>query len=125
MIYYLYRLAGLLVPCIPLRLGYSVAARLGVLFYRLSPGTRANVRHNVMHVLGEDANAAEVERATRETFRYIAFNYYDLFRVPTLNPAQIERIVKVEGWENVKKALAIGKGLILDRPRTNVYRRWM
>jgi KDO2-lipid IV(A) lauroyltransferase len=113
LIYYLYRLAGFLVPLVPLRLGYSVAARLGGLFYRLSPGARANVRDNVTHILGEGANAAEVERVTRETFRYIALNYYDLFRVPTLSPAEIERVVKVDGWENVEKALAAGKGLIM------------
>jgi KDO2-lipid IV(A) lauroyltransferase len=113
LIYYLYRLAGFLVPLVPLRLGYSVAARLGGLFYRLSPGARANVRDNVTHILGEGANAAEVARVTRETFRYIALNYYDLFRVPTLSPAEIERVVKVNGWENVEKALAAGKGLIM------------
>lgn len=113
MIYYWYRLAGFLVPLIPLRLGYPVAARLGGLFYRLSSSARANVRDNVMHVLGESASAAEVERVTRETFRYIALNYYDLFRVPTLSSAQIERDVRVEGWENVERALAPGKGLIM------------
>lgn len=113
MIYYLYRLAGFLLPLIPLRLGYLVAARLGGLSYRLSPSARASVRDNVTHVLGEGASAAEVERATRETFRYIALNYYDLFRVPTLSPAQIERDVRVEGWENVERALAAGRGLIM------------
>lgn len=113
MIYYLYRLAGFLVPLIPPRLGYLVAAGLGGLFYRLSPGDRANVRANVTHVLGEGASAAEVERVTHETFRYIALNYYDLFRVPTLSPAQIERDVRVEGWEHVESALAAGKGLIM------------
>jgi lauroyl/myristoyl acyltransferase len=113
LIYYLYRLAGFLLPLIPLRLGYLVAARLGGLFYRLSPSARASVRDNVTHVLGEGASAAEVERVTRETFRYIALNYYDLFRVPTLSPAQIERDVRVEGWENVERALAAGKGLIM------------
>jgi len=111
--YYLYRLAGFLVPLIPLRFGYSVASRLGGLFYRLSPGTRANVRDNVTHVLGEGASAAEVERVTRDAFRYIALNYYDLLRVPTLNPTRIERVVRVEGWENVERALAAGKGLIM------------
>lgn len=113
LIYYLYRLAGFLVPLIPPGLGYSVAARLGRLFYQLSPGARANVRDNVRHVLGEGASAAEVEKVTRETFRYIALNYYDLFRVPTLSPAQIERDVKVEGWQNVEAALAAGRGLTM------------
>ena len=113
LIYHLYRLAGFFVPLVPLRLGYLAAFRLGRLFYRLSPGTRANVRDNVIHVLGEGASAAEVERVTRETFRYIALNYYDILRVPTLSPAEVERVVRVEGWENVERALAAGKGLIM------------
>ena len=113
MIYYLYRLAGFLVPLVPLRLGYWVVARLGGLFYRLSLEARANVRDNVTHVLGEDASAAEVERVTRETFRYIALNYYDLLRVPALTPAEIERVVRVEGWERIEEALSRGRGLIV------------
>jgi KDO2-lipid IV(A) lauroyltransferase len=46
-------------------------------------------------------------------FRNMAKNYYDLFRVPTLSLAEIGRLVKVEGWEHVERALSKGKGLIL------------
>jgi len=43
----------------------------------------------------------------------MAKNHYDLFRMPTLSRAEIERLVRVEGWEHVEKALSKGKGLIL------------
>jgi KDO2-lipid IV(A) lauroyltransferase len=45
-------------------------------------------------------------------FRNMAKNFYDLFRAWTLNLAEIDRLVKVEGWEHVEEALAKGKGLI-------------
>jgi len=43
----------------------------------------------------------------------MAKNCYDLFRVPTLSMAEIARLVKVEGWEHVERALSKGRGLII------------
>ena len=107
--YYLYRLAGLLAPRIPPRLGYRLAEPVGEFLYRFPWGARASVRDNIAHVLGP---SADVERVVREVFRHMAKNYYDLFRLPALSLAQIERLVRIEGWEHVERALAKGRGLI-------------
>ncbi len=112
--YYLYRLLGLVVPLIPPGLGYPLAARLGDLFCRLEKGTRANVYDNVTHILkGNPREAGDVEAIVRGVFRSMAKNYYDIFRVPTLSLTEIARLVKIEGWEHVERALSRGKGLIL------------
>ena len=107
--YYLYRLAGFLAPRIPPHLGYRLAEPVGELLYRFPWGARASVRDNITHVLGP---SADVERVVRRVFHNIAKNYYDLFRLPALSRAQIERLVRIEGWEHIERALAKGKGLI-------------
>jgi len=111
--YYLYRLLGLVVPRIPPYLGYPLAIRLGDLFYHLSRVTRANVHDNVTHILlGSQETLDDRETIVRGVFRNMAKNFYDLFRARSLGPAEIDRLVKVQGWEHVEKALSKGKGLI-------------
>lgn len=112
--YYLHRLLGLIVPLIPPGLAYPLATRLGDLFYHLDKVTRANIHDNVTHILeGSRKTGGDIETIVRGVFRSMAKNYYDLFRVPTLSPAEIARLVKVEGWEHVERALSRGKGLIV------------
>jgi len=113
--YYLYRLLGLVVPLIPSSLvGYPLATRLGDFLYGLEKGRRANIYDNVTHILGgSPKEAGDIEAIVRGVFRSMARNYYDLFRVPTLSLTEIARLVKVEGWEHVEKALSRGKGLII------------
>ena len=112
--YYFYRLLGLVAPLIPPGLGYPVATGLGDLFYHLDRVNRANIYDNVTHIVeGSQKAVGDVETIVRGVFRNMAQNYYDLFRVPTLSPAEIARLVKVEGWEHVEGALSRGKGLII------------
>ncbi len=112
--YYLYRLAGLVVPLIPPGLAYPLATRFGDLLYHLDKVTRANIYDNVTHILeGSGKAAGDSEAIVRGVFRNMAKNFYDLFRAQTLSLAEIDRLVKVEGREHVEGALSRGKGLIV------------
>jgi KDO2-lipid IV(A) lauroyltransferase len=113
LVYYLYRLAGTLIPRFPPAIGYPLFSLVGALAHRFNGSARANVRANIRHILGPDAPQAQVHRLARATFDYLAYNYYDLFRLPTLNPAQVQSMVQVEGWEYVEAALGLGKGLVM------------
>lgn len=113
MLYYLYRLAGEIVPRIPPRVGYSLFSMLGGLVHRLNARARSQVRSNIRHILGDQTSEAEVARLARATFDYIAYNYYDLFRLPTLTERQVNAMVHVTGWENVQEALKLGKGVVM------------
>lgn len=113
MVYYLYRLAGTVVPRIPPRIGYALFSTVGGSVHRLNPTARTNVRRNIRHILGPDAPQAQVNRLARATFNYVAYNYYDLFRLPTLTDAEVNATVRVDGWENVQRALCLGKGVVM------------
>lgn len=113
MLYYLYRLAGEIVPRIPPRVGYPLFSLFGGLAYRLNAQARAQVQRNIRHVLGSQASEARIAQLARATFSYIAYNYYDLFRLPTLTDHQVNAMVHVIGWENVQQALQLGKGVVM------------
>jgi KDO2-lipid IV(A) lauroyltransferase len=114
LIFGLCRLAGILVPCIPPVIGYPLFSFIGGLAYRFNGSARANVGDNIRHVLGPDAPQAQVDRLTRATFDYVAYNYYDLFRLPTLSSTEVDAMVTIEGWENVETALRLGKGVVMS-----------
>ena len=112
-VYYLYRLGGLLVPRIPPKLGYAFCGLLGGLLYQFNKQGRANIQLNLQRIMGPQTPQAEINRRTRFTFNYILYNYFDLFRLPALNDQTVNQLVTVHGWENIETALAEGKGVVM------------
>ncbi len=110
--YYLYRLAGVIVPLFPRRFGYWLFARLGDIVYFLSPARHA-VEDNLHHVLGPNAGDAAVKRLAREVFRNQLRNYFDLFSLERLKPAEIKRLVRIERLDELLSGLDDGRGLIV------------
>ncbi|OGO39751.1 MAG: hypothetical protein A2Z04_06205, partial [Chloroflexi bacterium RBG_16_57_9] len=108
-----FRLAGVILPLLPERFSYWLFTHIGDLIHRLNRRARETVRDNLRHVLGPTVSEQTLREAVRGVFRTQAKNYFDLFRVLKLTEAEVERRVKVEGWENIEKGLARGKGLIV------------
>ncbi|MCL4459847.1 MAG: hypothetical protein M1136_05740 [Chloroflexi bacterium] len=110
--YILFRLGSAIVPLLPLRLGYRLVTLLADIAYWCQPRVRHNVESNLHRVLGptEDGRLRETVRGV---FRSGARNYYDLFRIPRLNLAELTRIVTVHGWEYLEQALQGGRGVII------------
>ncbi|HEX9922025.1 MAG TPA: lysophospholipid acyltransferase family protein [Anaerolineae bacterium] len=111
--YYLYRLGGVMVPRMPAKLGYAVCRWLGGLVYRFNHPGRANVERNLQRILGPACPPQEIQQRARATFNFILYNYFDLFRLPGLSAATIEKLVTISGWEHVEAALAGGRGIVM------------
>ncbi len=109
--YFAFRLLATLAPLLPTGVGYWLCDRVGDLIYRLMPRRRATVRRNLSIVLRRGLD--EVEPLVRETFRQGMKYYYDTFRIPGLTDADLERLIDVEGWPNVERALEEGKGAVI------------
>ncbi len=109
--YLAFRLLATLAPLLPARVAYWVCDRVGDLIYRLLPRRRATVRRNLSIALRR--SSGEVEPLVRETFRQGMKYYYDTFRIPALTDADLDRLIDVEGWENVERALEAGKGVVI------------
>ncbi|MDY7042552.1 MAG: lysophospholipid acyltransferase family protein, partial [Chloroflexota bacterium] len=52
-------------------------------------------------------------RVVRRVYQNIAANYYDLFRLPTLDLDEINQLVRLEGWEHIEPLARRGEGFIL------------
>ncbi len=114
-LYLALRLAGLLLPLLPLRLAYGLASVTGWCAYLLFPIPRRQITRNLSIVLGVPAGSPKVRRAARAAFQNDARNWIDTLRIGRLQLSDIERMVEVEpgGWERLIAAYQEGKGLIL------------
>lgn len=111
--YAIYRLLGASIGPLPPRMGYWVARRAGGLLYRWSPNLREILAHNLRHVLGQDADEAQVEALVRQACVNIAKGHYELFRVSRLTSEEILDLVQLEGLDRMQDALARGQGVIV------------
>jgi phosphatidylinositol dimannoside acyltransferase len=110
--YVLLRLAGALIPRLPLRLCYWLAERAGDLANAVGGASKASLQDNMRHVLGAGAEPGRLAWVCRQVYRNTFKNMVDMFRVPALDLAQVDRLVTVHGWEYVEQALARGKGIV-------------
>lgn len=113
LIYYLYRLGGIIVPKTPPALGYALCRFMGGVLYQFNRAARANIELNLRRIMGAQTPPAEINRRARLTFNTILYNYFDLFRLPFLDDATVNRLVVVSGWNHVEAALAEGRGLVM------------
>jgi phosphatidylinositol dimannoside acyltransferase len=111
--YALYRFVGGVTGPLPPRAGYWLARRAGALLYRFSPRLRGVLAHNLRHVLGPNADEAQVQDLTRQVCVNIAKGHYDLFRVNRLTTEQIRELVQVAGMPYLTKALERGQGAVV------------
>jgi KDO2-lipid IV(A) lauroyltransferase len=99
---------------LPVRPAYAIARAVADLSYPFQGRSRRYVKDNMRHVLGPGASEKEVSRAAREVFRNITRYYADLIRLPRIDPHHLlEQDLNVHGLENLKNALAQGKGVVL------------
>jgi lauroyl/myristoyl acyltransferase len=114
--YYVFRLAGVLVPRVPQRLGYGLA---GLLAWAISilplPANRV-LRANLRQALGPGFDEREVRRLARAALRNNVVNYYELFLLPSISPEEVAQRTSIQGLERGERALAMGKGLIITMP---------
>ncbi|MCA1553178.1 MAG: lysophospholipid acyltransferase family protein [Chloroflexi bacterium] len=113
MTYLVYRLCAWLLFYTHEAIGYPLFGLVGTLAYYFAPRKRALVAQHMRIVMGEDASAQQVRRATREAFRHLAWNYYELFHMPAFTTEEIRRRLHIEGLDHLDAALELGNGAVL------------
>ncbi|MBI2846114.1 MAG: hypothetical protein HYX86_06180 [Chloroflexi bacterium] len=111
--YYLVRFAGAVLPFIPRRLGYLLADVVGYLLYYFNPRSRANLISNLRQAIGPKMAEERLPHLARQVFQNAVKNYYELFHHRWTPVEKLLSYVQVEGVENVQRALAGGKGMVL------------
>lgn len=111
--YFAYRFLAGVTGRLPPAAGYWLARRIGWLLYYVSPGLRRTVSHNIRHVLGAGADEAQVQAVVRQTCVHMLMGHYELFRMQRLTIEQIGARFRMDGRENLDRALAKGRGVII------------
>src|SRR5690349_20872855 len=106
------RVAGYVVPWMPLPLLRSAADVAGAAGYTLGTAARRGGATNLAAAV-DPADPDLLALRLREAFRTQAQNYVDLFRIPALPIEAFGDLVDMKGWEHVVAARAAGRGAVL------------
>ena len=110
--YWGWRIGARIAQRLPARPLYAFAVVLGEIGYVAWTTKRRIAKHNFAVVLGRPSTDREVAQVARRSFRNFAKYVVEIMRFPLLSVADFERMVAVEGWEHLRGALALGKGVI-------------
>ena len=110
--YWGWRIGAGLAQRLPARPLYAFAVALGEIGYVAWTAKRRIAKHNFSIVLGRPSTDREVAQVARRSFRNFAKYVVEIMRFPRLTVADFERLVTIEGWEHLRGALALGKGVI-------------
>lgn len=110
------RLALLLVGpvrALPLPMARAVGRALGLLVYYMFKKRRQVALKNLNLIYGECTDKGERKRMARAVFRHFGEWGAEFVKIPQLSRADVDHLVTVEGEENLRRALASGKGTLL------------
>lgn len=109
--YQLYRLGIWLVARLPQGFVYFTAGMIAELNFIFSPRSRRGVYGNQARALPPGTGRLQRWRCARAAFRYFAYSVVDFFRIPLMNPHNLDRFVAgISGWEHLRAAMDAGKG---------------
>jgi Kdo2-lipid IVA lauroyltransferase/acyltransferase len=95
---------------LPRRVLSAIFGALGVLLFLL--GIRRRVVVDNLRLAFPERTDAERRDIARATYRHLGEMVPEFLRVPYLGPAELEEMFEYQGWENLQRAAALGKGVI-------------
>ncbi len=104
-----------IVAILPGRFRRWAADQGGVLWHRLAPTYRGNVRDNIAQVVGPAASADDLDAMVRRIFKISSRNFSDLLRLPHTTELELIRTVPLADglWTALSTARARGQGVVL------------
>lgn len=113
MLYLLYEAGRFISLILPLRISYWIANILGSLYYLLAKRDRTIATNNIKVVLSWTGDTRRLRHTSRMVFVNFSRYLIEFFRTPEIDLKYIGKHIRVEGRENLDRALDLGKGVIL------------
>jgi lauroyl/myristoyl acyltransferase len=107
------RLLASAVPLLPRRACLILAQTMGELYYWCDAKTRGVALENLRLALGDSLTPKERERVARASFRNFARAILDLFWGRRVDAGNVSRYMKLEGFEEARKARDEQGGIVL------------
>lgn len=108
-----FRLAGAIVPFIPMWLVYPGARLIGMLIWMFGGDLRRRVERNLRHVPTLVSDPVALHHASRGVFEHMVLNYVDFLRGRHLTDKQVLAGWTTEGEEHIHEAIRQGRGAIV------------
>jgi phosphatidylinositol dimannoside acyltransferase len=93
-----------------------VASAAGTVAWLVTPKRRAMVARHLRRVRGDDLQPALLRRDVRAAFETYARYWLDTFRLPVVDPVELDRRAQVDGLELIDEALTGGRGAVIALP---------
>src|SRR5438132_1848919 len=102
-----------IVERLPRPWAYAVAVLAARIAWQLSPLARPRLEYNLKTACPELEHApAALRRISKLNFRNHAKAYADLMQLPRARVESMRARLKVQGWEHLDQARALGKGAL-------------
>lgn len=116
--YYLFKIASVVIPRLPHRLVLPLANMIGLLAWVVARKARKQATANIIHVLGAKtldtrAGRKHLRKTVKGIFQNSVRNYLEVFFLPIMQPEALLSNLDAEGLEYFEEALAVGKGVII------------
>jgi KDO2-lipid IV(A) lauroyltransferase len=101
------------VGSLPEPLAFALGRLLGRLWYSVDGRHRKIALENLARAFGDRTTAAEREAIARSHFIHLGYTFVETCRLRRLSAAELERVVRVEGVEHLKRARERGRGIMV------------
>ncbi|MCP4649328.1 MAG: lysophospholipid acyltransferase family protein [PVC group bacterium] len=98
---------------LPHKIVYSCGSVLSSLYYVCARRNRQLALRNIRLALGDELSLVRLNSVVRESFKTMGQVVLDTIRFKDLPKEKIRDLIAVEGFENFKKAVEGGKGVIV------------
>ncbi len=112
LVYLLTRLSALIVSLSPFRLHSLFSKILGNFGYLFLARSRNRVLSNLRIALGKEKNRGELSSIAKKQFANIYLGFCETIKAMKWSKEEFSKLIKIEGEEYLKEALAKGKGAV-------------
>ena len=109
----LLRLVSRIAQRLPLRFAFKFGAILGALSYFFLPKRRRIIMTNLKFAYDDKKTKAECKDIMWRMYQNFGKGVIEFLRLPLLTSKNIDQYIKVEGMENLKNAVAQGRGVFV------------
>ncbi|MFA5145398.1 MAG: ELM1/GtrOC1 family putative glycosyltransferase [Candidatus Omnitrophota bacterium] len=108
----LFKAVGFIIRLPPKGFSLFLGRRLGGLFYRLNAKQRRVAYSNIKTAFGSKLSPRQISGLTREFYRAFGQSFIEIFFIPVVDRAYMDKYIHFEGLEHVGEAFKKGKGVI-------------
>ena len=110
--YILFRILGALIRSLPLECALFVGRIVGDIVYYTDCRHKAIAYANLKTVFAGERSPGELNRLSRRFYRHLGQSLIEIFLIPRIDKAYIEKYITIEGYEYIEQAFRRGKGVI-------------